>query len=70
MIMLAMLGLQLPPLIRQKQRREMAAFLGMWFVAAVWGGLLFLDVPLPRPSVMITAFFEKLWQVVAKGVNI
>jgi len=36
------------------------AFGVLWFVAAVYGTLVILDVQVPRPPEIITAFFEGL----------
>ena len=49
-IMSAMLVMQLPPLIKEKQWGELAAFLILWIIASAYASLVALDVLLPSPT--------------------
>ncbi len=47
LIMLLIAFLQVPVLLRQKQRKELLSFSALWIVAAVYSLLVTLNVPLP-----------------------
>ena len=50
---------QVPRLIREEQRRTLLVFGFIWLLATVYGSLVLNDVPVPRPTDVICAFFDK-----------
>ncbi|MCR4426667.1 MAG: hypothetical protein NUW23_10880 [Firmicutes bacterium] len=58
--MVAMALMQVPRLVHARDWRGLAAFGGVWVVAAVYGGLFFGGVPLPRAGAIIVSIFDRL----------
>ncbi len=53
-LMIFIVFFELPGLLNKKQYREMAAFLIICVIAAAYGSLYLLDIPLPSPFEVIT----------------
>ncbi len=54
LILLLVAGWQLPLLYNQKKYREMVAFIVLWLVSGIYGGIVVMDIPLISPFEIIT----------------
>lgn len=57
-IMIVIALIQLPLTMRRRRWRELVAFGVIWLFATVYGALVIADVPVPKPTELITTFFE------------
>jgi hypothetical protein len=60
LVMILIALYQVPRLIREEQRRTLLVFGIIWLLVTVYGSLVLSDVPVPRPTNVIYAFFERL----------
>jgi hypothetical protein len=59
LVMILIALYQVPRLLREQQRRTLLVFGFIWLLATVYGSLVLNDVPVPRPTDVIYAFFDK-----------
>jgi len=59
-IMAAIAAYQVPPLLRRKQWRELAAFAIFWLIAGIYAFLTAMDFPLPTMVEIVTFIYEKI----------
>jgi hypothetical protein len=60
LVMILIALYQVPRLLREEQRRTLLVFGFIWLLVTVYGSLVLNDVPVPRPTDVICAFFERL----------
>ena len=60
-VMLLMAGWQVPRLLREKQNKELAAFIGIWLVSGVYGSLVIAEIELVSPLEIIINIVETIY---------
>lgn len=63
----AIAWLDVPRLIEQKEWKELAVWIGLWLIAAVWAVLIALDVPMPIISSYITLLSRSIVNLFTGG---
>ncbi len=63
-LMLIIIYFELPGLMIKKLYKEMAAFLVICLIAAIYGSLFILKIPIPSPFELITRTASTFWKYV------
>ncbi len=66
LVFVAIIALEVPPLVRQKMWRELAAFGLLLVVGMIYSFGQALDLPLPNPTDGIMAIFEPISRYLEK----
>lgn len=66
LVFVVILTLEVPSLVRQKMWKELAVFLGLLAVGAVYSFGQVFDWPLPNPTKAVEAIFKPVAEVVEK----
>ncbi|MEW6243604.1 MAG: hypothetical protein AB1497_04930 [Bacillota bacterium] len=60
LLMVVIAVIEAPSLIRKRWWRELVVLALVWLLSTAYGVVVIADIPIPRPTRMITTFFQSL----------
>ncbi|SHI98110.1 hypothetical protein [Desulfofundulus thermosubterraneus] len=69
LLFIAIIALQVPPLVKKKMWRELVAFSVLLFLGMIYSYGLVLNLPLPNPARAVEAVFTPLTGLIQKALT-